>query len=132
MTPMFDYDKVLGLAGFLAVYALIGLAGFYALWIFYLAVMNLKRARDAGLLNKTARVLGLPVLIVGYVLDAVLNIVFMTLVFLELPEELTVTARLKRHIKDSQGWELALACWFIPLLDPFDPSGSHITEEAAP
>jgi len=32
----------------------IGFGATYALWIFYLAVMNLKQARDKGLLNKTA------------------------------------------------------------------------------
>ena len=131
MTSMFDADKVYALAQFLAVYTLVGLAGFYALWLFYLAVMNLKRAKDAGLLNRTARALGFPVLLVGYVLDALLNVIFMTLVLLELTEELTVTARLKRHIKESQGWQLDVARWFIPLLDPFDPSGRHITEAPA-
>lgn len=112
-----------------AIYALLaGLAAIYNLWIFYLAVMGLKRAKDAGLLNKTALVLGYPVLITGYLLDAFVNIFVMTLVLLELPEELTVTSRLKRHIKEGAGWRLDLARWFIPLLDPFDPSGRHITE----
>lgn len=107
---------------------LVGFAVVYNLWIFYLAVMGLKRARNAGLLNKTAVVLGYPVLIVGYVLDALANIFVMTFVFVEIPQELTVTARLKRHIKTSQGWRLRAAHWFVPLLDPFDPSGRHITE----
>ena len=47
----------------------IALGSTYALWIFYLAVMNLARAKRAGLLTTTAKVLGYPVLIVGYVLD---------------------------------------------------------------
>jgi hypothetical protein len=46
---------------------------------------------------------------------------------LEMPQELTVTARLKRHIKESTDWRSGVASWFIPLLDPFDPSGKHIT-----
>ena len=108
--------------------SLVALGATYALWIFYLAVMGLKRARNAGLLNKTAVVLGYPVLIVGYVLDALSNIFVMTFVFFEIPQEMTVTARLKRHIKTSQGWRLRAARWFVPLLDPFDPSGRHITE----
>ena len=116
-----------------AMYALLtGLAAVYNLWIFYLAVMGLKRARNAGLLNRTALVLGYPVLITGYLLDAFVNIFVMTLVLLELPEELTVTSRLKRHIKESAGWRLDVARWFIPLLDPFDPSGRHITEVPQP
>lgn len=109
---------------------LVGLGSFYALWIAYLAVMCLKRARDAGLLHRTAVFFGMPVLIVGYLLDAFVNIFMLTIVLLEIPRELTVTARLKRHIKTDRGWRLAIAKWFVPLLDPFDPSGYHITEAA--
>ena len=104
--------------------AAIGFGATYALWIFYLAVMNLKRARDAGLLNKTALTLGYPVLIVGYLLDAFVNVFVMSLLFVEILEELTVTSRLKRHIKTSDGWRLRLASWFIPILNPFD--ANHI------
>jgi predicted transporter len=106
---------------------LIGLASVYLLWVFYLAVMSLKRAKQAGLLGKTATFFGTPMLVVGYLLDAFANIFVMTLVLLEMPEELTVTARLKRHIKTSKDWRLGIALWFVPLLDPFDPSGRHIT-----
>jgi hypothetical protein len=106
---------------------LIGVLSFYALWLLYLAVMSLKRAQDAGMLHKTARVLGTPILLIGYVLDALVNIFILTLILVEIPEELTVTSRLKRHIKNSTDWRLGVACWFIPLLDPFDPSGKHIT-----
>jgi len=102
------------------------LGGMYALWVFYLAVMNLARAKRAGLLNKTAIVLGTPVLIVGYLLDLLMNITVMTVVLLELPQETTVTARLKRHHKESTGWRLAIVKWFEPILDPYDPSGDHI------
>lgn len=112
-----------------AVYlVLVGFGAFYVLWVFFLAVMGLKRARDAGLLHSTARTLGMPVLVIGYVLDALVNIFVLTVVLCELPQELTVTARLKRHVRTSQGWRLGVARWFIPLLDPFDPSGKHISE----
>lgn len=100
--------------------------GMYLLWIFYLAVMNLKRAKEAGLLNKTALVLGTPLLLLGYLVDFLMNITVMTLVLLELPQETTVTARLKRHHKESTGWRLAVVLWFEPILDPYDPSGDHI------
>lgn len=106
---------------------LVGLFSAYALWVFYLAVMNLKRAKEAGLLSSTSKALGTPVLLTGYLLDAFVNITMLTLLLLEIPQELTVTARLKRHIKESTGWRLRVAAWFIPLLDPFDPSGRHIT-----
>ena len=102
------------------------LGGMYSLWVFYLAVMNLARAKRNGLLNKTAIVLGTPVLIIGYLLDFLMNITVMTVVLLELPQETTVTARLKRHHKESTGWRLAIVKWFEPILDPYDPSGDHI------
>ena len=102
------------------------LGGMYSLWVFYLAVMNLARAKRNGLLNKTALVLGTPLLMVGYLVDFLMNVTVMTVVLLEWPQETTVTARLKRHNKESTGWRLAIVKWFEPILDPYDPSGDHI------
>ena len=106
----------------------VAFGSFYERWFCFLAVMNLKRAKDLGLLNKTARALGTPILLVGYVLDLFVNVLVMTPLLMELPEELTVTARLKRHIRYSTGWRQRLALWFVPLLDPFDGTGHHVTE----
>jgi len=100
--------------------------GFYILWVFYLAVMNLKRVKDAGLLSPLALTLGYPVLMLGWLLDCIINILVLTPLLFELPKELTVTARLKRHNNTSTGWRKAVAVWFEPLLDPFDPSGNHV------
>lgn len=100
---------------------------FYILWFFYLAIMNLKRAQESGKLNKTATCMGAPLLFIGYILDILVNML-LTVPFLELPHEFTVSNRLKRHIRHSIGWRKSLACFFIPLLDPFDPSGKHITD----
>ena len=105
---------------------LIGLGNTYALWIFYLAVMNLKRAKDAGQLTTTAKALGYPVLIVGYLLDCFVNFTVMTVLLLELPQETTVTSRLSRHLNEGEGWRKAIAAWAAPLLNPFDPSGRHL------
>ena len=113
---------------------LIALGSTYLLWFFYLAIMNLKRASEAGLLSKQAAVLGAPFILMGTLLDVLVNVFVMTFVLLELPQERMVTARLKRHIAAKSGWRFKVASWFIPLLDPFDPSGRHITEatEATP
>lgn len=112
------------------IYLLYTLAAFglsYALWVFYLAVMNLKRVKDAGKLGKVALVLGTPVLVVGLVLDLLVNVLVMTVLLLEIPQETTVTARLKRHKRESTGWRLRVTNWFASeLLDHFDPSGTHI------
>ena len=110
----------------LTVYILFSVAACYGLWVFYLAVMNLKRVRDAGKLSPWALRFGYPVLFIGYVLDVLVNWFVVTLLLLEFPQETTVTARLKRHNKDSDGWRKAVVEFFEPLLDPFDPDGNHI------
>jgi hypothetical protein len=98
----------------------------YLLYVFYSAVMNIKRVRDMGKLTTFGKVLGYPTLAIGLVLDLVVNTFVMTLILLELPRELTVTSRLKRHNKESTGWRLAVVKFFEPVLDPLDPSGDHI------
>ena len=105
---------------------LVGLGSTYLLWIFFLAVMSLKRAKDAGQLTTAAKALGYPVLIVGYALDCFVNTTVMTLLLLEIPEETTVTSRLSRHLNHGEGWRKAVAVWAAPLLDPYDPSGRHL------
>lgn len=98
----------------------------YLLWPFYLAVMNLKRARDAGQMTKVAYVLGVPILYAGWALDIAVNWFVMTVILLEFPREGTVTARLKRH-KNDEGFRGKVARWFaLHLLDAYDPSGQHI------
>jgi hypothetical protein len=88
--------------------------------------MNLKNARDKGKLSKVAYTFGMPFFIIGVVLDALINITLMTILFLELPKEILVTSRLKRHIYTSTGYREKIAVWFCSnLLNPFDPDGSH-------
>ena len=98
----------------------------YLLYVFYAAVMNIKRVRDADKLTTLGKVFGYPTLIIGLLLDLYVNITVMTILFLELPTELTVTSRLKRHNRSGTGWRKKLANWFEPVLDPIDPSGDHI------
>lgn len=98
----------------------------YGLYVFYCAVMNIKRVRDMGRLTKLGMVFGYPTLIIGLVLDLMVNVFVMSIVLLEIPREFTVTARLKRHHKTSKGYRLAVVKWFEPVLDPLDPSGDHI------
>lgn len=108
-------------------YIAAGIAALYPLWVFYLAVMNLKRARDAGKLSKPAAFFGKPVLLIGYALDAFTNVVGFTVLMLDMPQELTVTARLTRYARGEDGWRKRFALWFADqLLDDFDPSGQHI------
>lgn len=110
----------------LAYYLLFAFVVTYLLYTFYAAVMNIKRVRDMGKLTKLGMAFGYPTLFIGLVLDFLCNVFVMTLLFLELPQEMTVTARLKRHNKESTGWRLAIVKFFEPVLDPLDPSGDHV------
>jgi len=115
-----------------ALYLLSGFVCFYGLWLFFIAVMNIKRVRDMGLLTPFAHALAMPILFVGLFLDLVCDVVFMTLIMLELPQEMTVTSRLKRHHRESTGddmlskWRMGVVLFLEPILDPFDPSGDHV------
>lgn len=99
------------------------LGGWIVLWVLFLAVMKLRDARDAGTLRARtpAYCLGLFVLAIGYAVDALVNLTGATLLFLELPRELTVTARCKR-LSPLPTWRGAVARWLCDtLLHPFDP-----------
>lgn len=108
-------------------FLLMSFASFYILWILYLAVMNLKNARDRGIrLARHVYWLGYPLLFSGLIVDFMINVFILSILFLEIPKETTVTARLKRHNK-AGGWRGNVAKkFFEPLLDPFDPRGDHI------
>lgn len=94
---------------------------FYLTWIFYLAVMSLKRERTN--LSRTAVYLAMPVLILGYVMDVIFNMTVGMVIFLEPPHELLFTSRCKRWLSQKT-WEGSLARWFCRnLLDPFDDGG---------
>lgn len=98
----------------------------WALWVFYLASMSLSRAKSEGTLSTPAYIAGYPVLLVGLLLDLLVNIIIFTVILFEWPKELTVTRRLKRHIR-LDGWRGKIATWLAKyILDPFDPSGRHI------
>jgi len=102
------------------------LASLYALWLLYLLVMGLYRAKLQGRLSKVALVLGAPVYLIGYLLDVFVQITIATVLFWELPKEGLLTGRLTRHIKRGKGWRRDLSKWIcFHLLDPFDPHGTH-------
>lgn len=103
-----------------------GLLALYALWVCFLAVMNLRRAREAGRLARTTLLLAAPVLIIGFVGDVLVNLGICTLLFVDPPREWTTSARLTRYLPRDD-WRASVALWVaLNLLDPFDPSGSHL------
>ncbi len=107
-------------------YVGLSLAVTYGLYVFYAAVMNIKRVRDMGKLTTIGKVLAYPTLVIGLVLDLLVNVFVMSFILVEIPHELTVTSRLKRHNKESTGYRLAVVKFFEPVLDPLDPSGDHV------
>ncbi len=98
----------------------------WTLWVFFLAVMSLKRARDTVGLSFWCKFFGYPVVCVGLLIDFAANVFLLSLILLEVPKEGTVTSRLKRHNRESTGWRKSVAVWAEQLLDRFDPSGDHI------
>lgn len=101
----------------------------YATWLFFLAVMALKSARDNGKLTRASTIMAYPLLIVGWLLDFSLNMAT-TLIFLDLPQEWLLTIRCDRYLSIPKPTGLnvyrqKLARWLCQnLLDPFQ-SGGH-------
>lgn len=65
----------------------------------YWALMNVARVRDTpgqGM-TKTAGIIGMYLLLRGYIFDFLVNMFWMTLLLCEWPREWIVTARLNRH-----------------------------------
>ena len=106
-------------------YLAFALVSSYLLYVWYAAVMNVKRVRDMGKLEHVGKFFGYPTLIIGLFLDLIVNIFVMSILMYEIPKEFTVTSRLKRH-KSSTGWRLSVVEFFEPMLDPLDPSGDHV------
>jgi hypothetical protein len=118
------------------IYLIASIPAAYALWIFFLAVMNLMQARDEGKLPVWAHRLGMPILIAGVLIDVIVQITLACVIFLEPPRELTVSGRVKRWVegpyfsgpptKGIRWWRYSVALWIRSnLLKPFDRSGGH-------
>lgn len=97
----------------------------YLLWLFYLAVMSLKRARDNGTLSKSAYYLAQPIVIFGVAYDVVCNLTAMSLIMLEIPKEWKVTDRVSRHLDGQKNRGRISRYMCHDFLDPYDPSGCH-------
>lgn len=109
----------------IALTVLFMLTPLYGVWLFYLVVMTLKRAKEAGTLSLPALIMGMPLVWIGVALDAITNITVCTVIFLELPQETLITSRLQRLILE-EGWRSNLAGFICAdLLNAFDPSGNH-------
>lgn len=98
----------------------------YLFFILYVASMGMIRAHKEGKLNSILWVLCVPFVALSWVIDVIHNITLFTLLYLELPRELTVTERLKRHVSEHT-FRGKLSRWIAEtLLNPFDYSGNHV------
>jgi hypothetical protein len=91
-------------------------------WLLYVAVMHLRSRYDD--MPRASRVLAYPVLVVGVLCDVALNVAVGTLLFLDMPREFLLTARLKRYQSAPGTWRAKAARWVCKnLLNPFDDGG---------
>ena len=104
----------------IALYA-VGL--FYATLIFYLAIMNIARAKDT--LTEPQKVIFFPIAVVGVLLDITFRWTIGVILLADIRPCWMFTTVLQAHIKKDT-WRGKVARFFCRhLLDQFDPSGSH-------
>lgn len=108
------------------IYLAVSLFGFWVLWVLFLAIMNLNEAKNSNTLPAPIRGLAYVTLYIGLLVDFLIQIGPATILWLELPRELTVSARVARLVRSGHGYRHDLAIWFRDnLLKPFDRSGGH-------
>jgi hypothetical protein len=102
------------------------LADLYLFFIMYVASMGMIRAHKEGKLNPVLWGLCMPFVAISLVIDVIHNLTLFIFIFGELPSELTVTERLKRHYKqDTKRGKVARGI-ANTILNPFDYSGNHV------
>ena len=109
-------------------YVLTLLLTLWVFWYLYIIVMGLYRAHLNGQLSWPAKILGAPALVVGYVLDVIMQYTVAAIIWREWPArgEHLVTDRMQRYLAIGHGSRYRKAKWLCEhLLDPFDPTGKH-------
>lgn len=102
------------------------LADLWLFFIMYVASMGMIRAHKEGKINFVLWALCVPFVAIALLVDMVNNIIVFTVLFAEIPKELLVTARLKRHASQHT-FRGKLARWIgDTLLNPFDHTGNHL------
>lgn len=102
------------------------IAALWLFYVFYVFTMGVYRVQLAGKLTGLSKVLLMPFVVVAVLMDVACQMTVATVVFLELPKELLVTARLQRYLRGEDGWRKTIALYVCNnLLDPFDPNGKH-------
>jgi hypothetical protein len=100
----------------------------YVFWCAYIAVMGVYRAYLSNRLFGITKILSIPLVIVGLIIDVFAQYTIAVIIFLDAPQwkEHLVTLRLIRYVNKETGWRNKLASYICKnLLDVFDPSGNH-------
>jgi len=110
----------------LLLYALQSYAALVLLWALYIMAMGLQPHLKT--MHPIAKVHGYTLFLVAVVFDVVVNWTVASALFLDRPQELMLTRRLKRYHGPAYAgsWRAYLAEWICEhLLDQFDPRGKH-------
>lgn len=98
---------------------LIGLISFIILWVFFVNVMTWKKHENK--IPKYVKPLLYFIAAIGYIWDVLFNITFGSIMFLELPQELTLSERIRRLLLTDRGWRFAMGYWICKhLIEPWD------------
>ena len=97
-------------------YWFVGVTSLFSLtFLFYLAVIQLRDMKENDTikdLHWTGQGLGYSFLYLGLIMDAVLNVVGLSVCMWEFPREFLCTARVIRHKYEGTGWRHDQALWW--------------------
>jgi hypothetical protein len=103
-------------------YIAVTLGVFFATFVFFLAVMKLRTARDMGVLKDAPKIIiafAYTALGIGLALDVLLNLL-LSVVFVELPHEWLTTDRVIRLKQFGNDWQKSCARWMCKQLENID------------
>ena len=94
-------------------------ASLYLLWLAYVFTMHVRERWDT--LPMASKVLAFLPVVFAYLLDIVVNVVLVTVAYMELPREVTLTKRLHRWQEEKSAVRARKAKWVCEnILNPFD------------
>ena len=126
---IFIMDQILSILSIVSISTIIFiLLILWSLWILYVAMMNIERSSMQNALPWQAKLMVYPTMLVFDIIEFIANVFVCTLIFLDIPRELTVSDRLRRYYinQERSGWRMVIVNFIKPMLDPFDHKGPHI------
>ena len=110
---------------------------FISTFLFYLSILKLRDVLYSGdfeHVHSTVRWTSYSIVVIGLILDVMLNWFFLTVTYLEFPRELLATTRIMRFKNQDTGWRNAQSLWWCKhWLSPFDRNhcGSRLRDQVA-